>query len=63
LIEEYPMSEKFIEKQEDKYILTTEVGNYLGVGRFILGLPGEIEVLYPQSLKDYLNEKTINKTY
>ncbi len=58
LIEEFPLSEKYIEKlEDDKYLLTTDVGNFLGVGRFVLGLPDEIEVIYPQAFKDYLNGK------
>ncbi len=58
LIEEFPLSEKYIKKEDDdNYLLSTEVGNFLGVGRFVLGLPDEIEVVYPQTFKDYLNEK------
>ena len=58
LTEEFPLSEKYIEKvEDDKYLLTTDVGNFLGVGRFVLGLPDEIEVIYPQAFKDYLNRK------
>lgn len=58
LIEEFPLSEKYISRvDENTYHVTTEVGNFLGVGRFALGLPDEIEVVYPQAFKDYLNEK------
>ncbi len=58
LIEEFPLSEKYIKESDDhKYILTTDVGNFIGVGRFVLGLPDEIEVIYPQAFKDYLNSK------
>nr|WP_321405403.1 WYL domain-containing protein [uncultured Carboxylicivirga sp.] len=64
LIEEFPLSEKYIKKEEDdKYLLTTEVGNYLGVGRFVLGLPEEIEVIYPQTFKEYLNSKKKNTNF
>ncbi len=58
LIEEFPLSEKYVKESDDhKYILTTDVGNFIGVGRFVLGLPDEIEVIYPQAFKDYLNSK------
>lgn len=58
LIEEFPLGEKYIEKRsDDSYLLTTDVGNFLGVGRFVLGLPDEIEVIYPQTFKEYLNGK------
>ncbi len=60
IIEEFPLSEKCLKKIDDNnYLLTTEVGNFLGVGRFVLGLPREIEVVYPKSFKDYLNEKIV----
>lgn len=58
LTEEFPLSEKYIKKEsDDRYLLTVDVGNFLGVGRFVLGLPDEIEVIYPQAFKDYLNTK------
>lgn len=60
IIEEFPLSEKYLKKIDDThYLLTTDVGNFIGVGRFVLGLPGEIEVVYPKSFKDYLNDKII----
>jgi proteasome accessory factor C len=58
LMEEFPLSEKYIKQVDDNtYLLTTEVGNFLGIGRFVLGLPSEIKVIYPQSFKDYLHSK------
>ena len=58
ILEEFPLSEKYLKKEDDNnYVLTTEVGNFLGVGRFVLGLPGEIQVISPQAFKDYLGEK------
>ncbi len=58
LIEENPLSEKYIKKIDDNtYLLTTDVGNLIGVGRFVLGLPGEIEIIYPKAFKKYLNDK------
>lgn len=58
LMEEFPLSEKYIKQvDENTYLLTAEVGNFLGVGRFVLGLSDEIKVIYPQVFKDYLNSK------
>ncbi|PSR02132.1 MAG: hypothetical protein BRD50_07625 [Bacteroidetes bacterium SW_11_45_7] len=34
-----------------------EVKGFEGVGRFVLGFPGEVEALAPQRLIDYLHEK------
>src|SRR5690606_30103566 len=60
IIEEFPLSEKYLKKKNDThYLLTTDVGNFIGVGRFVLGLPGEIEVVYPKIFKDYLNDKIV----
>jgi hypothetical protein len=47
------LSEKHLKKLDNNnYLPTSEVGNLLGVGRFVLGLPGEIEVVYPQAFKN-----------
>ena len=58
LIEEYPMAEKFARKTSDQaYVLETGVCDMAGVGRFVLSLPGEITIVRPQALKDYVREK------
>ncbi|WP_304142284.1 YafY family protein [Mesoflavibacter zeaxanthinifaciens] len=59
ILEEFPLSEKYIKKIADNnYLLTTEVGDFFGVGRFVLGLPGEIEVKYPEIFKEYIDKKS-----
>ena len=58
IIEEYPLSEKYISKVTDNlYRLECEVGNFLGVGRFVLGLPGEIQIIASEALKNYVQER------
>ena len=58
IIEEYPLSEKYIFKVTDNlYRLECEVGNFLGVGRFVLGLPGEIKIITSEALKQYVLER------
>ena len=58
IIEEYPLSEKYISKVTDNlYRLECEVGNFLGVGRFVLGLPGEIQIIASEALKQYVMER------
>lgn len=58
IIEEYPLSEKYISKVTDNlYLLECEVGNFLGVGRFVLGLPGEIKIIKSEALKQYVLER------
>jgi predicted DNA-binding transcriptional regulator YafY len=61
LTEEYPLADNFLSKGRDgKYIFDGWVCDYKGVGRFILGLPGETEVLNPPALKAYLSQKIKN---
>jgi predicted DNA-binding transcriptional regulator YafY len=58
IIEEYPLSEKYISKVTDNlYRLECEVGNLMGVGRFVLGLPGEIKIIKSEALKLYVQER------
>jgi proteasome accessory factor C len=58
LIEEFPLAEPFLKKENDnEYILETKVCNYLGVGRFVLGLPKEVEVLGDEKFKNYLKNQ------
>ncbi len=60
ILEEYPLSELYLKKKEEnKYLLRTKVCSFLGVGRFILGLPREVKVISPKELKGYLEERKI----
>ena len=61
LVEEFPRAEKFIkEKAENNYIFKNEIHDLKGVGRFILGLPEDIIIEYPDELKHYVYEKMLN---
>lgn len=58
LIEEFPTLRPFTQAQKHAqypFRFVGDINNEIGIGRFILGLPSEIEVESPQSLKDYLN--------
>lgn len=58
LREEYPLSEPYIHRQDaSTYFLETEVCSFEGVGRFALGLIGEITVVSPLELQDFLKNK------
>lgn len=61
LTEEYPLSEKYltesVENGEKYYILDTFICSYEGVGRFILGLLDDIEVLEGEGLKEFLHKR------
>ena len=58
LTEEYPLSEKYITKTcNNEWILETTVCSLEGVGRFVMGLLQDIEVLEPEELKVFIREK------
>ena len=49
LIEEYPLAERDITQLEDgRWLLDTKVCNFVGIGRFVMGLAEDIEVLTPE---------------
>lgn len=62
LKEEFPLSAPHIYKEDYKnYLFEASVNSYIAVGRFILGLIDEIEVLAPPELNEYLDQKIENR--
>jgi predicted DNA-binding transcriptional regulator YafY len=58
LKEEYPLSEQYLEKNSDnEWILQTNVCSLEGIGRFIMGLLQDIEILKPEELKIFIRKK------
>jgi predicted DNA-binding transcriptional regulator YafY len=57
LIEEYPLSTKYIKLEDKNYRVKVPVADYNGIGRFVLGLIEEIEIIKPVGFKKYLNKK------
>jgi predicted DNA-binding transcriptional regulator YafY len=55
LVEEYPEAQKDLipTNDDDRWILETEVYKMEGVGRFYMGLAGEIDIIEAKGLKDY----------
>ena len=46
LLEEFPLASKHLQQISDnEWMLETEVCSYDGVGRFVLGLMGDIEII------------------
>lgn len=57
LIEEYPLSERDTRQiTEDSWILETEVSNYIGPTRFVLGLAADIQILESAGLKEFIRD-------
>lgn len=60
LVEEYPLGEKYLKQADDDpshFILETNLCGYEGVGRFVLGLLDDIEILQGEGLKSFLKER------
>jgi predicted DNA-binding transcriptional regulator YafY len=54
LLEEYPLAEKDLRKEGDRWILETTVSDMAGVGRFVIGLAHDIIVIDSPELKLYI---------
>lgn len=54
LIEEYPLSQKYISCQNSCWILNTTVKDLAGVGRFYLGLSDQIEIVQSPELVSFV---------
>jgi len=62
LMEEYPLSEKYLTKINDnEWILETVVCSYEGIGRFVMGLLDNIEIIDSEEFKDFIRKKIITK--
>ena len=58
LIEEYPLSERDLTQLDDTHwLLDTQVCNYAGVGRFVMGLIEDIEIIDSPDFIAYLRTK------
>jgi predicted DNA-binding transcriptional regulator YafY len=55
LREEYPLAEEYIQQLNEKeYLFSAPVCSLDGVGRFVMGLYNEIEVIKPEEFKKFL---------
>lgn len=57
LIEEYPLAERDIKQIDSKHwLLDTQVCNYVGIGRFAVGLLDDIEIVDSPDFNDYIGQ-------
>lgn len=56
LLEEYPLAEKDLKRDGNKWILKTTIHSMEGVGRFVLGLAADIKILEGESLREYVQD-------
>ena len=58
LTEEYPLSERDLTPIDDNHwLLDTRVCNYIGIGRFVLGLMGDIEIVESDEFAEYIRNE------
>lgn len=58
LIEEYPLAERDLQALNDNHwLLTTDVCSYLGIGRFVMGLLDDIEIIESPEFTEYIDAK------
>ena len=55
LEEEYPLASRHLSAHDDHWEFTAKVARLEGVGRFVMGLPGEVEILESDQLRDYVS--------
>lgn len=57
-VEEYPAGQKYVTREdEDHWILTIEVCDFRGIGRFVLGLFEDIDILSDDNFRQYIYER------
>mgnify|MGYP002854731507 CR=1 FL=1 len=56
MLEEYPLAEKTIRKNGATYIFDADVCALEGVGRFVMGLAADIEIIEGKELKEYIRQ-------
>lgn len=54
LVEEFPLAEKGLRREEGKWILRTTIHSLEGAGRFVIGLAADIKILEGDALKKYI---------
>ena len=58
LIEEFPLAERDLKSEANgRWLLDTEVCNFVGVGRFVMGLADDIEIIESPELRQFLAGK------
>jgi predicted DNA-binding transcriptional regulator YafY len=58
LVEEYPRSADYISEEDNhQYYLQTPVANFIGIGRFIMSMLEDVEIIKPVSLKNHIQKR------
>ncbi|MBO7603099.1 MAG: WYL domain-containing protein [Bacteroidales bacterium] len=64
LLEEFPLAEKDLKREDNKWALRTTIHSLEGAGRFVIGLAADIKIIEGNALKKYIlgyNKRYIQK--
>ena len=56
LVEEYPLAERDLKREDGKWVLRTTVHSLEGVGRFVIGLAADVNVVKGKKLVEYVRK-------
>ena len=56
LLEEFPLAEKDLKREDGKWFLSTNIHSVEGAGRFVIGLAADVSILKGNELKLYVKE-------
>ncbi len=56
LLEEFPLAEKDLKREDGKWVLRTVIHSPEGAGRFVIGLAADIKILQGKELLDYIKK-------
>ena len=54
LLEEFPLAEKDLKREDGKWILRTVIHSLEGAGRFVIGLAADVKILEGDALRKYI---------
>lgn len=57
LKEEFPSVYSHVQPVKDGFLLDIPVADYRGIGRFVLGLPGDISDIKPEAFREFLRKQ------
>ena len=64
LLEEFPLAEKDLKREDNKWVLRTTIHSLEGAGRFVIGLAADVKILEGERLRKYVRgygEKYVKK--
>ena len=56
LVEEFPLAENDLKREDSNWVLRTTINSVEGAGRFVIGLAADIKILQGKKLLDYIKK-------